>query len=70
MPVEVLGLSGVPYAGDEVAAVEHEGRAREVSEFRQRRERNAANTVSNRGTLEKMFEKIKEGEADILPIVI
>ena len=39
VPVEVLGLSGAPASGDEMAVVINEGRAREVAEFRERRER-------------------------------
>jgi len=70
VPVEVLGLNGTPAAGDEVTGVETEGRAREVTEFRQRRDREARALASSRGTLEQMFEKIKEGEAELLPVII
>lgn len=70
VPVEVLGLNGTPAAGDEVAAVENESRAREVAEFRQRRDKNLQAAAGARGSLEEMFEKIKEGEAETLPIVI
>lgn len=70
VPVEVLGLNGTPAAGDEVAAVENESRAREVAEFRQRRDKNAQAAAGARGSLEQMFEKIKEGQAETLPIVI
>ena len=69
-PIEVLGLNGTPMAGDDVVVVDSENKAREVTEFRQRRERDTRATASARGTLEQMFEKIKEGEAEMLPIVI
>ncbi len=70
MPIEVLGLNGTPDAGDEVAAVENEARAREVTEFRQRRDRDARAAAGARGTLEQMFEKIGQGEAKSLPVVL
>jgi len=69
MPVEVLGLGGTPAAGDEVVVVDTEARAREVTEFRQRRTRDAK-AVANRGSFEDMFQRIQEGEAKELPVVV
>ncbi len=70
MPVEVLGLNGTPSAGDDFVAVEDEQKAREVSEYRQRRDRLARNAASQRGTLEQMFESIQSGETKELPVVV
>jgi translation initiation factor IF-2 len=70
VPVEVLGLQGTPEAGDEFFVVENEARAREVSEFRQRKQREARAAAGTRGTLEQMFTRIREGEAKELPIVV
>ncbi|MEE3095043.1 MAG: translation initiation factor IF-2 [Pseudomonadota bacterium] len=69
-PIEVLGLQGAPSAGDELVAVEDEARAREITEYRQRAERQKALAVSGRGTLEQMFDQIQAGEAQELPIII
>ncbi|MDA8232039.1 MAG: translation initiation factor IF-2 [Magnetospirillum sp.] len=69
-PVEVLGLDGVPAAGDDLIAVEDESRAREISGYRQRKDREAKAKLAQRGTLEQMFSAIKAGEAQELPIVI
>jgi len=69
-PIEVLGLNGTPMAGDEFSVVETEGRAREITEFRQRKKREAAAAAASRGTLEQMFNRIQAGEAKELPIVI
>jgi translation initiation factor IF-2 len=68
-PVEVLGLNGPPAAGDDVIVVDSESRAREVSEFRQRRLRDAR-TTTTRGSLEQMMSRIQEGEAKDLPVVV
>ena len=72
VPVEILGLNGTPAAGDDVVVVDSENRAREVCEFRQRQQREKKAAASARGTLEQMFEKIKDGteEAKGLPVVI
>ena len=70
MPVEVLGLNGAPAAGDDFVVVDNEARAREIAEFRQRRDRDARVMASSRGTVEEMFEKLQEGEVKELPVVI
>jgi translation initiation factor IF-2 len=70
VPVEILGLQGTPQAGDEVVVLEDEARAREIADYRQRKARETNFTVAGRGTLEQMFEKVKAGEAEQLPVVI
>jgi len=70
MPVEILGLNGTPQAGDDFVVVDSESRAREITEFRQRQERNKQAAAGGRGTLEQMFERIQEGEAQTVPLVI
>jgi translation initiation factor IF-2 len=70
MPVEVLGLTGTPQAGDDFQVVESESRAREVTEFRKRRTREQTATARARGTLEQMFVKIQQGEAKELAVVV
>ena len=69
-PVEVLGLQGTPEAGDDFSVVENEARAREVSDFRRRRQRDARAVAGARGTLEQMFTKIKSGETREMPLVL
>jgi len=70
VPVEVLGLTGTPDAGDDFAVVETEARAREVADFRARKRREKVATASARGSLDQMFAQIKAGEIKELPIVI
>lgn len=70
MPVEVLGLNGTPVAGDELAVVPSESRAREITEFRSRRRREIHAAATKRTTLEQMMQSIKEGEAKEFPILI
>ncbi|MDZ3836258.1 MAG: translation initiation factor IF-2 [Rhodospirillales bacterium] len=69
VPTEVLGLNATPAAGDEVSVVDTEARAREVSEFRQRRLREAR-TTTNRGTVEQIFSRIADGEQQTLPVLV
>ena len=71
VPVEILGLSGVPQAGDEVVVVENERRAREVSEFRQARAREKEVARGAPLNLEQLFSEIKEKEGKSeLPLVV
>ena len=69
-PVEVMGLSGSPSAGEDFAVVESEQRAREITEFRQRRNRAQKAAAAPRGSLEQMFLDIEAGEIKELPVLI
>jgi translation initiation factor IF-2 len=68
MPVEVNGLNGVPSAGDDFVVVENEAKAREVSDFRQRRIRETQAAAMKKSALENMFSQ--SGDLKELPIVI
>ncbi|MGY4803889.1 translation initiation factor IF-2, partial [Teichococcus aerofrigidensis] len=72
LPVEILGLSGVPSAGEPLAVVENEGRAREISEFRQRklREKQAAAAGAARGTLADMMARVAAGQQKEVAVVV
>ncbi len=69
-PVEILGLTGVPEAGDEVVTVENERRAREVTEYRNEQLRKTRAAAGARSSLEQMFANIAAGEAKELPVVV
>jgi translation initiation factor IF-2 len=69
-PVEVLGLSGAPEAGDEFVVVESEARAREVTEYRERKRREARNATISRLTLDQLLKTRAAGEKRLLPLVV
>jgi translation initiation factor IF-2 len=71
-PVEVLGFNGTPEAGDRLAVVQSEARAREVTAYRarQRRDKMAARATGMRGSLEQMMSQLKSaGRKDLALIV-
>lgn len=69
-PAEVLGLNGAPLAGDEFVVVDNEARAREIAEYRRRREREMEAAANTRGTLEQMLSEIASGAAKELPVIV
>jgi len=71
-PVEVLGFSGTPDAGDRMAVVDSEARAREVTDYRarQKREKVAARASGMRGSLEQMMAQAKTAGRKEFPLVV
>jgi translation initiation factor IF-2 len=72
VPVEVLGFNGPPEAGDRLAVVENEARAREVTSYRahQKRENAAASISGMRGSLEQMMSQLKTTGRKDFPLII
>ncbi len=70
IPVEVLGLNGVPGAGDEMITLEDEKNAKQVSMHRQQKQRAKDLAKSSRLSLEGLFEKLEEGEVKDLNLII
>jgi translation initiation factor IF-2 len=70
IPVEIVGLSGVPMAGDEFLAVKDEKNAKQVSEHRQQKQRSKELAQSSRMSLDNLFERMQEGEVKDLNLII
>ncbi|MCF8028184.1 MAG: translation initiation factor IF-2, partial [Desulfobacteraceae bacterium] len=69
-PVEIIGLSGVPMAGDELMAVADEKDAKQVSEHRMEKQRSKDLSKTTRMSLESLYEKMQEGEVKDLNLII
>jgi translation initiation factor IF-2 len=72
VPVEVLGFNGPPEAGDRMAVVENEARARQVTSYRahQKRENAAASISGMRGSLEQMMSQLKTSGRKEFPLIV
>jgi translation initiation factor IF-2 len=69
-PVEVMGFEDIPNAGDTLQVVEDEGKARQVSSFRSQKEREESLAKSSRMSLDSLFNRMKEGEAKDLALIV
>lgn len=69
-PVEVLGLSGTPNAGDEVIIVENERKAREIANFRQGKFKEVKIARQQKAKLENLFSNVGEGQAHSVNLMI
>ncbi len=69
-PVEIIGLSGVPNAGDEMIALADEKDAKQVSSHRTQKQRSKELAKTSRLSLEKLYEKMQENEVKDLNLII
>jgi translation initiation factor IF-2 len=69
-PVEVLGLESLPEAGDDFQVVTDTAKAKQIVNFRDQRQREAALAKSSRLTLEQLHKQMQQGEIKELPIII
>ena len=70
IPVEILGLSEVPAAGDEAMGMADERRAREIALFRQGKFRDVKLAKQQAAKLETLMEQMKEGEVKTLALIV
>ncbi|MBL4822395.1 MAG: translation initiation factor IF-2 [Colwellia sp.] len=70
IPVEIIGLSGVPISGDEATVVKDEKKAREVALFRQGKFRDVKLARQQKAKLENMFASMAEGEISEVNVVL
>ncbi|MEO5342775.1 MAG: translation initiation factor IF-2 [Gammaproteobacteria bacterium SHHR-1] len=70
LPVQVLGLSGTPNAGDDVIAVSDEKRARELAQLRHERARDSKLADQKAAKLDQMFSQMTEGETATVNLIV
>ncbi len=70
IPVQVLGLSGAPHAGDDLVVVSDERKAREVAELRRERQREGRLAEQKAAKLDQMFSRMAEGEVSYVNLII
>jgi translation initiation factor IF-2 len=70
IPVEILGLSGVPDAGDEMVALEDEKTAKQISEHRMTKQRTKDLASSNRLSLDLLYEQLQAGSVKELNLIL
>ncbi|RMG35688.1 MAG: translation initiation factor IF-2, partial [Gammaproteobacteria bacterium] len=70
IPVQVLGLSGAPHAGDDLVVVSDERKAREVAELRRERQREGRLAEQKAAKLDQMFSRMAEGEVAYVNLII
>ena len=70
IPVEILGLSDVPQAGEEVLSLNDEKKAREIALFRQGKYRDVKLARQQAANLENMFDHMNEGEIKTLALIV
>jgi translation initiation factor IF-2 len=69
-PVEILGLGGVPEAGDVFVAVQDDGKARQVAEHRRGKQRDAEMAKTAKVSLDDLYQQIQSGEVRELKVVV
>jgi translation initiation factor IF-2 len=70
VPVEILGFDSAPEAGDQMAVVESEARAREITDYRIRKRRETLGSAGSPRTLEQMMQLLKEDGKKEMPLVV
>jgi len=70
MPVEVIGLTGVPMAGDELMSLDDEKNAKQVSMHRIQKQRSKELAKTSRLSLDRLYENLKSGETKDLNLII
>jgi translation initiation factor IF-2 len=70
VPVEVLGLSSAPEAGDQFDVVPTEARAREITDYRERKRRDSRGTSTVRSSLEQMMSQLSQAGRKEFPILV
>jgi translation initiation factor IF-2 len=70
IPVEVIGLLGVPEAGDQLIVVKDERAAREIAQARHQKQKDVGLAASSRRTLEELYAESKDGDVKELPLLI
>ncbi len=70
VPVEVLGFSSAPEAGDQLVVVDTEARAREITEYRDRKRRETRGSPGGRSSLEQMMSQMKDAGRKEFPILV